>query len=129
MLPDITLMSMLERDIGSRDDWTHSPLRPTKSAHIWNCPQIQNPDKMLNFAVDPVAPGETLRLYQVSVELVDPETREREIGALAEAMAETGLEMATIVTLSGREDVEVESGSIRVRPAWEWVFRPEGADA
>jgi predicted AAA+ superfamily ATPase len=81
----------------------------------------------VDFAVDPVQPGGLLELYQVSADLTAAETREREVRALAEAMSETGISEATIVTLSGREDIAVEAGSIRVRPAWDWALSPHDA--
>jgi hypothetical protein len=80
----------------------------------------------VDFAVDPVVPGEPLRLVQVSASLEDPATREREVRALEEAMTETGTREGTIVTLAGRERIQTGAGVIRVLPAWEWVLAPGG---
>ena len=76
----------------------------------------------VDFAVDPVQPGEVLRLYQVCADISAPDTREREVRALSEAMTETGVPEACIVTLAGREDIVVDAGEIRVRPAWDWAL-------
>ena len=80
----------------------------------------------VDFAVDPVTPEGRLRLIQSCAALGDPETREREIGALEEAMQETGVTEGVIVTLADREDLGVDAGSIRAVPLWEWVLDPQG---
>jgi predicted AAA+ superfamily ATPase len=80
--------------------------------------------KEVDFAVDPVLPGAGLELIQVCASVQATETRTRELGALAEAMAETGAERATIVTLADREHVSTESGEVRIVPAWEWALEP-----
>ena len=62
------------------------------------------------------------RLLQVTADMSDPATREREVRALDEAMAETGLSESTIVTLRESDTIRVGSGTIRVVPAWEWML-------
>lgn len=62
--------------------------------------------------------GRSRLLVQVSESLTESQTRKREIGALAEAMAEVGVKSATIVTRSEEEQVETESGVIQIVPAW-----------
>lgn len=79
----------------------------------------------VDFAVDPLLPGGSLELVQVCTSLQAAETKERESRALVEAMAETGVSRATIVTLADRESIETEAGTIRVVPAWEWALEPE----
>jgi hypothetical protein len=44
------------------------------------------------------------------------------VGALEEAMGETGLGESTIVTMHDAEDVSVSSGVIHVVPAWAWML-------
>lgn len=83
----------------------------------------------VDFAVDAPPPGGTLRLVQSCASLQTPETREREVRALAEAMAETGVREGTIVTLADRETIATDAGTIRVVPAWEWALEPPAADA
>ncbi len=76
----------------------------------------------VDFVIDPPIPGERLELIQSCAALSDPETRDREVRALDQAMVETGSGESTIVTLADRETIETESGTIRVLPAWEWVL-------
>jgi predicted AAA+ superfamily ATPase len=83
----------------------------------------------VDFAVDPVLPGGTLELIQVCARLQGTETREREIRALVEAMAETAVRRATIVTLADRERLRTKAGTIRVVPAWEWALEPGSTGA
>ena len=60
--------------------------------------------------------------------MADPQTRKREIIALAEAMAELKLAQGTIVTRGEEEQLQVESGKIDVEPAWRFLLNvPEGA--
>jgi hypothetical protein len=81
----------------------------------------------VDFAVDPVVPGQPMTLVQACASLEAPATRERELRALSEAMTETGCRQATVVTLNDRESVELTAGAVRVVPAWEWALEPEGA--
>jgi len=83
----------------------------------------------VDFAIDPVMPGEELELCQSCAALSDPETREREVGALVEAMEETGVRSAVIVTIGDRETIEMPEGIIEVLPYWEWALRPFGRPA
>lgn len=64
------------------------------------------------------------RLVQACVTLADAATREREVTSLAEAMEETGVGQAEIVTLHEEEQIETETGAIRVAPAWRWLLEP-----
>jgi hypothetical protein len=67
--------------------------------------------------------GEVSGLFQVSADMTDPDTRRRELSALEEAMQETGVGAATVVTLreTGRETTK--AGSVRILPAWRWLLR------
>ncbi|MBI4701711.1 MAG: DUF4143 domain-containing protein [Deltaproteobacteria bacterium] len=78
----------------------------------------------VDFAVDPVARGGELRLLQVCATVHDPSTRARELRALGEAMAETGVREATIITVGEREELPTDAGTVRAVPAWEWIFAP-----
>jgi predicted AAA+ superfamily ATPase len=80
--------------------------------------------KEVDFAIDD--PAGPLRLVQVCEQLSDPATRQREIGALTEAMGELGCGAATIVSLVDEEIVQTAAGEIRVVPAREWFFREDG---
>lgn len=61
-------------------------------------------------------------LVQVSAEMADPRTRERELRALGEAMGETGLETAIVVTLREDGTEELPEGTVRLVPAWRWLL-------
>jgi predicted AAA+ superfamily ATPase len=66
----------------------------------------------------------TIALTQVCAELgaEGNSTRERELRALDEAMAEMGLDEATLVTLREEEHVRLARGAVRVVPAWRWLL-------
>ena len=51
-------------------------------------------------------------------DLSDPETRERETRALAEALAETGATRARIITLYEQGELGVDGHRVRIVPAW-----------
>ena len=67
-------------------------------------------------------------LVQVCESLAEPQTRKRETTALAEAMAELGLESGVIVTRNEDELIETDSGTIKVVPIWRFLLdQPEAA--
>lgn len=67
-------------------------------------------------------------LVQVCESMADPQTRKREISALAEAMAELKLAEGTIVTRGEQEQILVDSGKIDVVPAWHFLLNlPQNA--
>lgn len=61
-------------------------------------------------------------IIQVCESLVEPQTRKREVAALAEAMQELDLTTGTIVTRSEEEQISVEPGMIDVIPAWRFLL-------
>ncbi|MEG0147370.1 MAG: ATP-binding protein [Raoultibacter sp.] len=62
-------------------------------------------------------------VYQVSVSVKDPKTRQREMRALREAMAEKQLARGYLLTMEGdEEDVVVSEGIIHVVPVWKWCL-------
>jgi len=63
-----------------------------------------------------------LGLVQVAWSMSDAQTRVRELRALEEAMAELELREALIVTANDSDTVELASGTVHVRPAWEWLL-------
>ena len=63
-----------------------------------------------------------LHLVQVCASLGNAATREREVSALDEAIAELRPAGATVVTLAEEEQVESAGGRIRVVPAWRWLL-------
>ena len=86
-------------------------------------------DQLGNVRVRPIAVDDPVRggppeLVQVCESLDNRDTRARELGALAEAMAEVGTDSSAVVTLIQEERVETDSGTIQVIPAREWFFHP-----
>lgn len=63
-------------------------------------------------------------LVQVCADLSDPQTRHREMRALEEAMAETGLDRATLVTLREEGSEALGKGVVHIVPAWRWLLDP-----
>ena len=61
-------------------------------------------------------------LIQVSWQIDQQQTRQREISALSAAMIETGIKLAFIITFNQQEIIQVESGQITVIPAWKWCL-------
>lgn len=61
-------------------------------------------------------------LIQVCESLADPKTKLREIQALQEAMAELKLKKGCIVTRNEETNIEVDSGTIVVVPAWRFLL-------
>ncbi|VEN73161.1 ATPase AAA [Candidatus Desulfarcum epimagneticum] len=67
-------------------------------------------------------PDRSPALVQVCESMADPKTRKREIKALGEAMSELGIHSGTIVTRGEESQTRVESGEIRVTPAWRFLL-------
>ncbi|MDD5154210.1 MAG: ATP-binding protein [Desulfovibrionales bacterium] len=61
-------------------------------------------------------------LLQVSTELHEPATRQRELKALTEAMRECKMPQAAVVTMNDEEKLETDAGEIRILPAWLWAL-------
>lgn len=67
-------------------------------------------------------PDRSRMLVQVCESLLDPRTRQREIGALAEAMSELGQKEGHIVTRGDEDEIRVNRGKIKVVPAWRFLL-------
>ena len=61
-------------------------------------------------------------LIQVCESMADPQTKKREVTALAEAMAELKLPKGTIVTRGESEKISHGGGTIEVVPAWRFLL-------
>jgi predicted AAA+ superfamily ATPase len=61
-------------------------------------------------------------LVQVCESLAHPQTRQREVQALGEAMAELKLSQGTIVTRNEEAQIQVAAGNIDVVPAWRFLL-------
>lgn len=61
-------------------------------------------------------------LIQVSADISEGNTRERELRALDEAMAERGLDEAVLINLHETRSIRLEHGNVEVVPAWRWML-------
>ncbi|MDO9565605.1 MAG: ATP-binding protein [Candidatus Desulfaltia sp.] len=61
-------------------------------------------------------------LMQISFSLKDPATRKREISSLSFAMEELRLQEATIITYNEEDLIKVETGVIKIIPAWKYML-------
>ena len=59
---------------------------------------------------------------QISFSLKDPATRKREISSLSFAMEELNLQEATIITYNEEDLIKVETGVIKIIPAWKYML-------
>ena len=76
----------------------------------------------VDFVTGDVLLGEVFKLIQVSVDIESEKTRKRELRALEAGMAKYGIGESVLVTMDTEETVDVESGVIRVVPAWKWLL-------
>lgn len=76
----------------------------------------------VDFIVGEPETDHATQLLQVCADMSKAGTREREIRALVDAMAETGLRESTILTMHHSEDIAVDGGVIHVVPAWAWML-------
>ena len=76
----------------------------------------------IDFVMGDALLGDVFRLVQVSVDLSNPKTRQRELSALEAAMEKYGIDESTVVTMDSEETVETKSGTVHVVPAWKWLL-------
>lgn len=69
----------------------------------------------------PVVHGVPQGLYQASVTLKEPSTRNREIRALQAAMPQLQQTEGWIITLDEEEEIDLPEGKIWVMPLWKWL--------
>ncbi len=62
-----------------------------------------------------------IALYQVSLDLQDEKTKQREISALIEASKELGLKNASVITIDDSDTIEIDDLTIEVIPYWAWA--------
>lgn len=65
-------------------------------------------------------------LIQVTKDLNNEATRAREVRALVEAMKETSLSHALILTLDEKETIKIENFTIEVLPIYQWLIMTAG---
>mgnify|MGYP004563884101 FL=1 len=62
--------------------------------------------------------------YQVTLKMDSPQTREREIAGVREAMQAYSLSKGYILTFEGKENINFDDGTIvEVVPVWEWILQ------
>ncbi|NLN91696.1 MAG: ATP-binding protein [Candidatus Hydrogenedens sp.] len=61
-------------------------------------------------------------LVQVCESLAQPQTRQRELAALEDAMEESGLKEGVIVTRNEEETFRTDTGTIRIIPIWRFLL-------
>lgn len=80
----------------------------------------------IDFALGDALDEHPLQLFQVSSNVDDPKTLQRELRALWEGMEESGIEEAALIVNHGEETVHEEAGRrIRQVPAWKWFLQSE----
>lgn len=78
--------------------------------------------KEIDFIEGDEAFGIAYELIQVSLNMENEATRQREVSALQEAMSRFEKDAATIVTLGEESNINVPEGVIHVMPAWKWLM-------
>nr|NQU92082.1 ATP-binding protein [Bacteroidota bacterium] len=64
-------------------------------------------------------------LFQVSYDISNSTTFEREIKALQKAMKETGLKESILLTADQKQTIETNGHKINILPCWEWLLDNE----
>lgn len=76
-----------------------------------------------NFEIDFIYEGPCqTELVQVSLNIDDEQTKERECRALKEGMQELQLKESTLVTLNQEETIQDDSETITIKPAWKFLI-------
>lgn len=78
--------------------------------------------KEIDFIEGDEAFGIAYELIQVSLNMENEATRQREVSALQEAMSRFEKDTATIVTLDKELNINIPEGVIHVTPAWKWLL-------
>ena len=66
--------------------------------------------------------GVATLLIQVSVDISQPDTREREVRALRKGMKHFGMNKGQILTYEAEEIIQHNGSEIEVRPVWKWLL-------
>ena len=64
-----------------------------------------------------------VHLFQVSADVEDSPTLERETRALLEAMDELGMRESILITLDGNQDLQYGAKTIHILPAYGWFLK------
>lgn len=66
--------------------------------------------------------GEAYQLVQVTCDMADPKTRQREIEGLRAGMRSLGVPEGWIITMDEEDEITSEDGLIHIVPAWKWLL-------
>lgn len=81
-------------------------------------------EKEVDFVI--VENRKPMKLIQVTWEMNERKTREREIRAILSATEELGVEKPLILTGAGvKEKIEIDGKDIEVIPIWRWLLQPK----
>ena len=103
-------MELMRRLAGSRVEAVTSYTAPSSKK------------EKVDFLVGDALALEPYALYQVTVDMAAEKTRRREIGSLTAAMARTGIDHGTVITLREEGAEKTDEGSIDIIPAWKWAL-------
>ena len=70
-----------------------------------------------------IEPSGHMALYQVAHQMNLASTKQREVSAMEQAMAELHLSQGVIVTMSESEEISVAGGKITVIPLWQLLAK------
>lgn len=101
---------LMKRTRNGRMDMVTSFTAPTKNR------------EKVDFLIGDALLSEPYQLIQVSANMEAEKTRKRELGSLEVAMRTCGLNEGTIITLREEETVEIDSGTVKIVPAWKWAL-------
>jgi predicted AAA+ superfamily ATPase len=87
--------------------------RKSKNIYYWK----------LNKEVDFILNDDELQIINVTYDLSDPKTYEREMSGLEEAMLKTKKDKSLLINLDKKDIVKTGSGTIQVIPLWEWLLK------
>jgi len=66
-----------------------------------------------------------IELFQVSYDISNSSTLERETKALQKAMVERGLTKSTLITADQKQTIKTNGNTINIIPCWEWLLGGE----
>jgi len=76
----------------------------------------------LNKEVDFIFDDDELQIINVTYDLSDHNTFEREKAGLLEAMNKTGMKRSLLINLDKEEMINTDNGTIQIIPLWKWLL-------
>lgn len=93
--------------------------QPSEVINYWRSPSGQEIDFLVSQG------GKPKQAIQVSYELNDQNTCDREIRSLVAGMNELGIKQGLILTLNESGEEERDGKTVTIKPAWEWLLDTE----